>query len=49
MGRFAIDYRACFGETPSSTLARARRAFGDERYLREMAAQRRGAASDATE
>jgi AraC-like DNA-binding protein len=41
MGRFATDYRARFGEMPSATLARARRAFGDERYLREMAAQRR--------
>jgi AraC-like DNA-binding protein len=41
MGRFATDYRARFGETPSATLDRARRAFGDERYLREMAAQRR--------
>jgi AraC-like DNA-binding protein len=47
MGRFATDYRARFGETPSATLARARQAFGDERYLREMVAQRRNASSDA--
>jgi AraC-like DNA-binding protein len=47
MGRFATNYCARFGETPSATLGRARRAFGDERYLRAMAAQRRNASRDA--
>jgi AraC-like DNA-binding protein len=46
MGRFATNYCARFGETPSATLGRARRAFGDERYLRAMAAQRRNASRD---
>jgi AraC-like DNA-binding protein len=42
MGRFAIEYRRRFGESPSETLAGARKVVADPRYLQAMQAQRHG-------
>jgi AraC-like DNA-binding protein len=40
MGRFAVDYRRRFGESPSDTLAAGRRGATDPRYEEAMQAQR---------
>jgi AraC-like DNA-binding protein len=42
LGRFAIEYRRRFGESPSDTLAGARQVVADPRYLQAMQAQRHG-------
>lgn len=42
MGRFAIEYRRRFGESPSATLADGRRVLADPRYLLAMQQQRQG-------
>jgi AraC-like DNA-binding protein len=42
MGRFAIEYRRRFGESPSTTLAGTRKAVADPRYLQAMQAQSKG-------
>jgi AraC-like DNA-binding protein len=42
MGRFAVEYRRRFGESPSTTLATARNGAVDRRYLQAMRAQRQG-------
>jgi AraC-like DNA-binding protein len=41
LGRFAVEYRRRYGESPSDTLAAARRGAADPRYAEAMAAQRR--------
>jgi AraC-like DNA-binding protein len=40
LGRFAVDYRRRFGESPSDTLAAGRRTAADPRYAQAMQAQR---------
>lgn len=42
MGRFAVEFRRRFGESPSETLAAGRKGQADPRYLRAMQAQRNG-------
>jgi AraC-like DNA-binding protein len=42
MGRFAVEYRRHFGESPSATLMTARDGAIDPRYLQAMRSQRRG-------